>query len=39
MPERPMYEREEKNMQVLFIVLNKTKYLDDILARFLDIGV
>lgn len=26
-------------MQVLFIVLNKTKYLDDILARFLDIGV
>ena len=34
-----MYEREEKNMQVLFIVLNKTKYLDDILARFLEIGV
>ena len=26
-------------MQVLFIVLNKTKYLDDILARFLEIGV
>ncbi len=26
-------------MQVLFIVLNKTKYLDDILAKFLEIGV
>ncbi|NLB90588.1 MAG: hypothetical protein GX786_05155 [Clostridiales bacterium] len=26
-------------MQVLFIVLNKTKYLDEVLAKFLALGV
>lgn len=32
-------EKEEKKMYVLFIVLNSTEYLDDILAKFVEIGV